>query len=278
VTDRWYVVVPVKPLPVAKSRLRADVPAWLHHQLVRALVLDSVEAVLACPLVAATVVVTADAELAEAVTRLGARVCPDPGGGLNAAVTAAAEQIGPAHPVAVLTGDLPAVRPEEIAAALHAAATSPDAASFVPDAAGTGTTMLAAPPGVPLPPRFGVDSAAAHAAAGARRLTGDWPGLRRDVDTAADLVAAAGYGLGRRTRRLWPVGATVPGMQGTVAEFDPDTQTGALLLDDGRRQRFEAAAFAASGLRLLRLGQRVQVEYAPDGTIQRIAVPTMRGY
>ncbi|HLU44325.1 MAG TPA: cold-shock protein [Natronosporangium sp.] len=70
----------------------------------------------------------------------------------------------------------------------------------------------------------------------------------------------------------------MPGMQGTVAEFDPDTQTGALLLDDGRRQRFEAAAFAASGLRLLRLGQRVQVEYAPDGTIQRIAVPTMRGY
>ena len=31
-------------------------------------------------------------------------------------------------------------------------------------------------------------------------LTGDWPSLRRDVDTRADLAAAAALGLGPATR------------------------------------------------------------------------------
>jgi 2-phospho-L-lactate guanylyltransferase len=70
---------------------------------------------------------------------------------------------------------------------------------FVPDVPGTGTTLLAAPPGVPLDPRFGPGSAAAHAASGAIRLEGDWPSLRQDVDTPADLVAAARLGLGPRS-------------------------------------------------------------------------------
>jgi 2-phospho-L-lactate guanylyltransferase len=39
-------------------------------------------------------------------------------------------------------------------------------------------------------------SAAAHAADGAIPLDGDWPGLRRDVDTVEDLWAAAAVGLG----------------------------------------------------------------------------------
>jgi 2-phospho-L-lactate guanylyltransferase len=41
-----------------------------------------------------------------------------------------------------------------------------------------------------------------HAAAGAVRLDLALPRLRRDVDTRADLEAAAGLGLGRRTRAL----------------------------------------------------------------------------
>jgi cold shock CspA family protein len=63
-------------------------------------------------------------------------------------------------------------------------------------------------------------------------------------------------------------------MQGTVSEFDPDTRTGSLLLDDGSPMTFGAAAFDVSGLRLLRLGQRVRIETGPDGTIDKIAIPT----
>jgi 2-phospho-L-lactate/phosphoenolpyruvate guanylyltransferase len=75
--------------------------------------------------------------------------------------------------------------------------------AFVADAAGTGTTLVAAPPGVDLDPRFGDRSAARHAAAGARPLVGDWPTLRRDVDTVDDLAAAAELGLGPYTCAVW---------------------------------------------------------------------------
>jgi cold shock CspA family protein len=66
-------------------------------------------------------------------------------------------------------------------------------------------------------------------------------------------------------------------MQGTVAEFDEGTRTGALLLDDGSRLEFGAGAFDGSGLRLLRPGQRVQVERGPHG-VARLTLPTMRGW
>ena len=99
-------------------------------------------------------------------------------------------------PVAALSSDLPALRPEELTAALREAATVPRA--FVADAAGSGTTLLAVRDGE-LDPRFGPGSASAHAAGGAVPLDGDWPGLRQDVDTPADLHAAGWIGVGSRT-------------------------------------------------------------------------------
>jgi 2-phospho-L-lactate guanylyltransferase len=70
---------------------------------------------------------------------------------------------------------------------------------FVPDAPGDGTVLLTAPAGVPLDPRFGAGSAAAHAASGATELAGDWPGLRQDVDTPADLRVVLELGAGAYT-------------------------------------------------------------------------------
>ena len=65
-------------------------------------------------------------------------------------------------------------------------------------------------------------------------------------------------------------------MQGTVATFDPDEHTGSVLLDDGTPVEFPAAAFAASGLRLLRLGPRVRLERSADGEITLVTLPTLR--
>ena len=62
-------------------------------------------------------------------------------------------------------------------------------------------------------------------------------------------------------------------MQGTVATFDPRSHTGTLLLDDGTELPFPAEAFHRSGLRLLRLGQRVTVESDREGTVSRVSVP-----
>lgn len=64
-------------------------------------------------------------------------------------------------------------------------------------------------------------------------------------------------------------------MQGTVASFDPDTGSGTVLLDDGTALGFSAAAFVASGLRLLRPGQRVRLSSAPDGSIAAMSLITM---
>ncbi len=49
-------------------------------------------------------------------------------------------------------------------------------------------------------------------------------------------------------------------MQATVRIFDPVSRMGSVLLDDGIELPFDAAAFAAGGMRLLRVGQRVRIE------------------
>jgi cold shock CspA family protein len=62
-------------------------------------------------------------------------------------------------------------------------------------------------------------------------------------------------------------------VQGTIATFDPETRSGSLLLDDGTPLTFAAAAFDGSGLRLLRLGQRVKVETDATGAVRRVLIP-----
>jgi 2-phospho-L-lactate guanylyltransferase len=202
---RWAVVIPVKALGRAKSRLRGAPVAVPHDRLVLAMALDTIGAVLECPAAAEALVVTDDPVARAAFVALGARVVPDePAAGMNAALGyGAALAARPGRWVAALAADLPALRPEELTAALGAAREAPGR-GFVPDAAGTGTALLTTPPGVALAPRFGPASAAAHAASGAFRLAGDWPSLARDVDTFADLLAAARLGLGPHTRAACP--------------------------------------------------------------------------
>ncbi|RAN92488.1 2-phospho-L-lactate guanylyltransferase [Micromonospora saelicesensis] len=201
------MVVPVKRLAVAKSRLRGALPGVPHEELALALAADTLRAVLACPAVAEALVVTDDDRVAAAARAAGARVLPDePDAGLNAAFRHGAARV-PAGWVAGITADVPALRPAELAGALLAAQNGrPGVRRFLPDAPGGGTVLLTAGPGVPLDPRFGVGSAVAHAASGALPLDGDWPSLRRDVDTAADLAAAARLGLGPRTAALVAAG------------------------------------------------------------------------
>ncbi|GID44114.1 hypothetical protein Aca07nite_13890 [Actinoplanes capillaceus] len=62
-------------------------------------------------------------------------------------------------------------------------------------------------------------------------------------------------------------------MQGTIATFDPQTRSGSLLLDDGTPLVFGSAAFDRSGLRLLRLGQRVTIEPDETGAVRRVLIP-----
>ena len=204
VNARWSVLLPVKVLAQAKSRL-ADLAGPRRGELALALACDTVTAVLGCRQAARAVVITDDRVAAAALRELGALVIPDePRDGLNAALrhgAAFGAARWPGCGTAALSADLPALRPAELARALNAAAAWPTA--FVADAAGDGTTLYTAAPGAAFRPAFGLASRARHAAGGATELElEDIPGLRRDVDTPADLRDAAALGLGPHTAPL----------------------------------------------------------------------------
>jgi 2-phospho-L-lactate guanylyltransferase len=196
----WSLVIPVKVLAHAKSRLTGLAGAR-RPELALALAADTVAAAVGCQEVAAVIVVSDDPAAAAELTGLGAYVVPDePDDGLNPALVhgaAVASRLRPAAATGALAADLPALRPAELGRALRAAAGWPEA--FVPDAAGAGTTLYTAAPGR----RFGPGSRRRHRSAGVTELDlADVPGLRRDVDTPADLSSAAGLGLGPRTAAI----------------------------------------------------------------------------
>jgi 2-phospho-L-lactate guanylyltransferase len=182
----WTVVIPVKGTVSAKSRLGAS------PELALAIALDTVAAALA-----AKVIVVTSPTVAPSFETLGARVILDAEQGLGAAVGQGITGAG-AGAVAVLLGDVPALRPEELATALESAAQHPLA--FVADADNDGTVLVTALRAADHRPAFGAHSRAAHLAAGYVEL--DIPldsGLRRDVDTRAQLDAL-GSRVGPRTR------------------------------------------------------------------------------
>ncbi len=65
-------------------------------------------------------------------------------------------------------------------------------------------------------------------------------------------------------------------MQATSYTFDPETRSGSVLLDDGTPLPFDAAAFDAGGLRLLRSGQRVRIEVEGAGEERRVTFVTLQ--
>ncbi|MEV7322176.1 2-phospho-L-lactate guanylyltransferase [Streptomyces sp. NPDC093970] len=199
---QWTLVIPLKPLARAKSRLADTATDGLRPGLALAFAQDTVAAALACPAVGDVVVVTDDTLAARELSALGARIVPDtPGGGLNAALrfgAALARVSRPQSAVAALNADLPALRPVELGRVLDAAAEFPRA--FLPDTAAVGTTLLAATAGNELAPAFGPDSRARHAASGAVELRpAGVESVRQDVDTGADLRTALALGVGPRT-------------------------------------------------------------------------------
>ncbi|MGH3880012.1 MAG: 2-phospho-L-lactate guanylyltransferase [Actinophytocola sp.] len=200
------LVVPIKRLDRAKSRLRGTVDG-VHAELVLSLLVDTVTAAADAEGVRRVLVVCEDARVPEALRGTDVE-CVDERGlpGLNAALSFGAgllrERSGHGSGrgvVGALQADLPALRSKELAEALAAAE---GRRAFCADRSGTGTTLLLSAAGGPLEPRFGVGSAAAHAASGAMPVGAGSDSLRCDVDTADDLLAAADLGLGPRTASL----------------------------------------------------------------------------
>ncbi|WP_433365828.1 2-phospho-L-lactate guanylyltransferase [Streptosporangium sp. CA-115845] len=199
-SSAWTLVVPVKTLVAAKTRLSAA--AGPHRAaLAVAIACDTVEAALRCALVTRVVVVTGDPVAAEALGGVGAHVVGDPEAGLNAALrhgALEAVRLAPGDAVGALQADLPALRSAELARVLTAAAEFDQ--MFLPDAAEIGTTFYGVRPGMPFTPGFGGESRDRHLRRGAKELCVAGVGsVRHDVDTPDDLRRALILGVGPRT-------------------------------------------------------------------------------
>lgn len=215
----WQVVVPVKATPNAKSRLAAEPN---RAALAEAFALDTVAALVSAPTIERVFVVTTSSRLSARLAALGAIIVIETQADgqaelqhnavddttrharLNAAIELgiqAARHTRPQANIMVMLGDLPALRPTDLAAACELAAGQ--RRSMVPDADGTGTTSLFARAGLSLRPRFGVGSRAKHETDG--HVVLGLPhnsSLRRDVDTSVDLAAARALGVGPHTSAL----------------------------------------------------------------------------
>ena len=195
---RWRLIVPVKGQLAAKSRLHP--PAGVARaDLAHAFALDTITAALACMPPAHLIVVTSDELTATFVRDQGGTVVADTGEGLNPAVRQGigyVQRVLGLGPTAVLLGDIPTLRPQDLIDALAVCATHPRA--LVPDASGTGTVLLTALFPQDLHPQFGPDSARGHAR-DCVRLDLDLPALRTDVDDDQALCHAIAIGVGTHT-------------------------------------------------------------------------------
>jgi 2-phospho-L-lactate guanylyltransferase len=193
----FALLVPVKTLTLAKSRL-AVAQRDEREPLMRAFALDAITAASRSVAVAQVYVVTDEPGFEiEGAIRL-----PDEGDGdLNRALHNASVQvrlIDPSLGVAAMCADLPCLHTSDLDGALGAGMTP---RWFVSDASGSGTTLLAAGPGVGLDPHFGSGSAHRHEESGATPVRAELHTLRMDVDTETDLVTAQEMGLGPHTSR-----------------------------------------------------------------------------
>ena len=283
----WVAVVPVKTLATAKSRL-APWSEERRRALAMAFAVDTVTALRAVPDIRTVVVVTSDTEVASGVAAgvdPNVEVLAEPAeGGLDTAITAGVDWSRSRHSdagVVVVAADLPALRPDDIAAVLRAASAHPR--TVVADREGTGTTMLTGLPGSPPRPQFGADSLSRHRADGAVVIDGS--GLdraARDVDTPDQLDEARRLGVGAATGQVLRT-VLVEGedrqpfrRQATVAAFEPGTGRGKVLLDDGTRLELPTGAWRSATGRSLRRGQRVVVHLdAEHGRVRLVHLLTI---
>ncbi|HEX6232247.1 MAG TPA: hypothetical protein VFZ63_03890 [Jiangellaceae bacterium] len=64
-------------------------------------------------------------------------------------------------------------------------------------------------------------------------------------------------------------------MQASIFDFDPQTRSGSVLLDDGTLLPYDAAAFEAGSMRLARVGQRVRISVEGDGVDRKVTFLTL---
>ena len=172
------IVVPFRGA-AAKRRLSA-LPPGPREALALAMLADVLRAAVET---AATSLVTDDDRARRVAREAGADVIDDPGGGQNAAVSAAVSQVR-VRPVAVVNADLPCISAEDLRELL--AAVPPHGVALAPASDGTTNALALSSPDL-FEPLYGPGSADRFCRHARRAVTVDNANLADDVDTLADL-------------------------------------------------------------------------------------------
>jgi 2-phospho-L-lactate guanylyltransferase len=186
------VLIPLKRLDAAKSRLGSALSGAERRRLMAAMIAHVVRAALAAE-TGRVVLASSDPDAPALAAELGVGCVSDGGLAWNTGLAHARASLpSPAAAVLYLAGDLPLLEADDLAAVLAAGAT---ATAVIGRAHDGGTNALWVSPADAFTPAFGArGSAGVHAAlagsAGLRPVLLDRPGLARDVDTPADLVLA----------------------------------------------------------------------------------------
>ncbi len=190
------MVIPVRALEGAKSRLGEVLDAEERRELVELLLRRTLEAARAVPGVEIVAVVSPDAAALAVARSAGAQPIVQHTPGLNPGLVEAREALaGRAERLLVLPADLPGITADDVAAMLSladgAAQGGRPAVVLAPDRHGRGTNALLLDPPAVIAPSFGGESRAVHASlaesAGAAylELVGR---LELDLDTPDDLL------------------------------------------------------------------------------------------
>lgn len=199
------VIVPVKPLTLAKSRLRVALNDEDREALVTAMLVDTLTAVRAAHL-GVILLVSSDDSYREVARRFNAIRVADATLGYNEAVDMALGSTAAVHADAALIvpADLPHASPDDFRRAIEALCDPERGADVVVAAAfDGGTALLGLRPPRAITTAFGTRSAEAHVRAATnadrRVVVLDLPSLTRDIDSVDDLFVTQGS-LGEATR------------------------------------------------------------------------------
>ena len=182
-TPGVVLIIPVKRLAKAKSRL--EVEPRVRRKIALSLAAHTIRTALETPQVTRVIVVTRDRKVIRLARHLGADVSRErPRSDLNRAARQGRQaglRLVPGADVAIIVSDLPALTPADLTQVILRFRRTRHPL-VVPDAEGTGTTMLLHPEAVVPPVLFGPASLRRHLSAG-YELAGDAPhSARCDMD------------------------------------------------------------------------------------------------
>jgi 2-phospho-L-lactate guanylyltransferase len=197
------LILPVKRLADAKTRLAPLLSRPARRELMEALVTQNLETLAGVP-GTELCVATSDPRAADLARAHGAGVLDDGGRPWNEGLALAISQLAGADTVAIVAGDLPLLEAADVVALLEAA---PARGVAIGRARDGGTNALCLRPPDLFVPSFGAPrSSAVHAglaaAAGAPAVIVDRLGLALDLDTPDDVEAALAAGLNGHVSEL----------------------------------------------------------------------------